>query len=282
MARTWQRVRVTVPTERVPAVGERLHALGTLGFEERAAGGTPRPHRQPWDTGPPPPPPEQTEIIAWFEDDDLAPERVRALLDLAPLDDRVAEGDWEEGWRTTFRPLRVAPGLLIAPPWDAPPGAVVVEPGMAFGTGDHPTTRACLEAVARVVRPGMRVLDVGTGSGILALAAARLGAWAEGVDNDPDAVRQARENAIRNDLPCRFHHLPLAALTGTWDLVVANIFAEALVRLSADILRLTGGRLVVAGVLADREPLVTRAFGTLAPGGRRQDGEWVSLEWVRP
>ena len=149
---------------------------------------------------------------------------------------------------------------------------------MAFGSGDHPTTRACLAGIARLARPGARCLDVGCGSGVLALAAVRLGMQATGVDTDAEAVRIAQENAERNGLAARFEHTRLEALTGTYELVVANIFAEVLVILAPALIARCGGTMVLAGILADRAAMVEAAFSAMRLVARRQDGEWVSLE----
>jgi ribosomal protein L11 methyltransferase len=283
MPTTWQCLRATLPRE----------ALDTLGLEERPADGAAPVVRQPWDTGPAPEPPARVEVLAFFELDGKEKEdaRVSTLrrhfagipgLDLE--DERLSEGDWVERWRTEFRPFEVAPGVMIAPPWDAPPGAMIVDPGMAFGTGEHPTTRACLRAIHRRARAGASLLDVGCGSGILALLGAFLGMRAEGVDVDPTAVRAAHENAERNGLRVPFDTRPVSALRGPYDLVAANLFAEEIARVATDLRRLCGGALVVAGILLDRESQVIDALGAdgvLRLVSRQVEGEWVSLEWER-
>jgi ribosomal protein L11 methyltransferase len=287
---SWQVLRLTLAAEDCEEAIGLLQALGTLGDEERPAGGRPWPFQQPWDTREPRiAPPDRIELLAYFDLDDLAPTRAARLRtafpDLPPgacTEGCLAPGDWEERWRTSFQPFEVGRGVWLAPPWQPLPGALLIEPGMAFGTGQHPTTLCCLEAIARHARPGRTLLDVGCGTGVLALLGARLGMTAEGIDNDPEAVRAARGNARRNDLGCRLDDRPLRALSGRYDLVVANIFAEALLRLSADLVRLTGERLVLAGILADREDRVAGAFAPLAPVGRRLTGDWVALELVRP
>jgi ribosomal protein L11 methyltransferase len=288
MSRSWQLLRVTVPARRAELLQDTLAELGTLGVEERPAGGEPWRVHQPWEQPAAPHRPERVELLAYFEPGDDEQERVRRIQrEIEDLPDaeiavgRVSEGDWEERWRSAFQPLEVAPGVVIAPPWDPVPGSLLIEPGPAFGTGQHPTTLACLKAVARYATPGERLLDVGCGSGVLALLGARLGMEAFGVDCDPEAVRASLDNARRNQLTCGFEARPVGELSGHWDLVIANIFAEELVRMAADLRRLTGRRLVLAGILADRAALVERAMLPLVLDRREQDGEWVCLEYLR-
>jgi ribosomal protein L11 methyltransferase len=287
---SWQVLRFCVPAERVEQALEALSDLGTLGAEERPAAGAAWPIRQPWEGDTlPSPPPRDVELAAYFEFDSGAPDRAVRLAAGLPfltsgaiVEGRLDPGDWEERWRTGFKPIEFAPGHWLAPPWESLPGALIIEPGTAFGTGQHPTTLACLQAVVRHARRGETMLDVGCGTGLLALLAARLGMVAEGTDHDPAAVRAAQENARRNDLPCRFDTRPTRALTGRYDLVVANIYAEALLGIAADLGRLTGRRLVLAGILADRLPRVERAFSALVPARRAWSGDWVTVELVRP
>jgi ribosomal protein L11 methyltransferase len=136
----------------------------------------------------------------------------------------------------------------------------VIEPGYAFGTGEHPTTRACLRAVDRYAKPGETLLDVGCGSGILALAGARLGMQARGIDIDPEAVRAAKEAAALNGLDVPFDTTPIERVEGQWDLVVANLFAEVLAALAPEIRRVARGPIAMAGILADRADLVRAAY----------------------
>jgi len=284
----WRCLVATVPRDAAHRDEELAAGATCLGTEVRPPGGVPWPVRQPWEDGPDPEPPAVVEVLAWFGADAEPQGLLRALAaEGFPADHlevrTVREGDWEEGWRHRFQPFALADGLVIAPPWNAPPGALVVEPAMAFGTGDHPTTRAALEAVVRLARPGEACLDVGCGTGILALAAARCGMIAEGIDCDPEAVRAARGNGVANDLPCRFDSRPLGSLAGRYALVVANLFAETHRRLATDLVRLTDRHLVLAGVLEDRLPsLLGGPFAPLALSGIRRDGEWALLEWVRP
>jgi ribosomal protein L11 methyltransferase len=285
MGQRWQSVRLRLPRERLDEVAALLAQLGTLGFEERAPGGGPLPFWQPWDEPADAPLLPEVEVLAYFEIDGREEERreqiaARLGAQVPCTWETIAEGSWPEQWRTEFRPFEVAPGHVIAAPWNAPPGALVIEPGMAFGTGDHATTRACLRAIHRYGRAGERMLDVGCGSGILALYAARRGMTAEGVDIDPAAIRASAENAHRNALGVRFDQRPLAEVEGPFQLVVANLFAEEILRAAADLERLTGERLVLAGILADREPGLGHAFEELALDEREQDGEWVLQTWL--
>ncbi len=290
MARSWQLLRVTVPTAQAGRFHALLAELGTLGVEERPADGSAWQVHQPWESAPAHAEgPEHVELLAYFDRDAAEATRVEHLEHATSFvpGSRVevgsmTEGDWEERWRSTFVPLEVSPGVLIVPPWEPRPGALVIEPGAAFGTGQHPTTLACLRAVVRYARPGASLLDVGCGTGVLALLGAQLGMVAHGVDCDEHAVRAAAHNARRNDLACTFDARSVRVLTGRYHLVVANIFAEELARLASDLRRLTAERLVLAGILADRAHLVERAMSPLAPQRRSQDGEWVSLEYRRP
>jgi ribosomal protein L11 methyltransferase len=193
----------------------------------------------------------------------------------------LEDGGWEEAWRAHCQPVRVADGLVISPPWCAQPGDLILEPGMAFGSGEHPTTRAMLELIAQRAVSGQRCLDVGTGSGILALAAARLGMDVWGVDTDAQAVGAARDNLHANGLQARIDATPLGRVTGCYDLVVANLYAEVIVMLAPDLVRVCGGTLGVAGVLADKACMVKDALGGLTLVTERPAGDWVSMEFSR-
>ena len=163
--------------------------------------------------------------------------------------------------------------------------ALTIEPKMAFGTGDHPTTALCLAAVDAfcTAHPGASVLDVGTGTGVLALMARKLGAArVVGVDNDPMSVTLARENAAANGIEgVELSGATLEAVQGRFDLVLANILANTLVELAPALVRHTRGRLVLAGVLLHQEDEVREAFeraGAVSDGGARI-GDWVRLDF---
>jgi ribosomal protein L11 methyltransferase len=216
----------------------------------------------------------------------------------APEYRSVAEADWAEAWKSNFRPIRIGRRLHIIPAWLNPPlgpndVAVRLDPGMAFGTGTHPTTHLCLQAIERHLQPGQPMLDLGTGSGILAIAAAKLGAGPIlAVDIDDEAVRVARENAAANGVAERItlDKGSLAeVLAGRYGpqwvgvpFVVANILARVIVDLLGQGLAQTvapGGLLVLSGIL-DSQAYQVRA--ALAPLGltvvaQEQIDDWVAI-----
>lgn len=172
--------------------------------------------------------------------------------------DALEEQNWVQLTQSQFDPIRVSERLWIVPSWhEAPdPAAVnlVLDPGMAFGTGSHPTTFLCLQWLEREVSAGVSVLDYGCGSGILAIAAARLGAArVAGVDIDPQAVEAARANAARNDVTAMFAD-SAAPVAGEYDLVVANILSNPLRVLAPAICAHVrpGGRLALSGILREQ------------------------------
>ena len=205
----------------------------------------------------------------------------------------VRRENWAESWRQHFHALRASDRIWIKPSWEAAPaaGGVVVEmdPGMSFGTGQHATTQGCLQLLDRLgagVR-GKSLLDLGCGSGILAIAAAKLGfGRVLAVDNDPEAVRIAGENCARNgvaqQVACATADITAMTTRRRFDVVAANLLADLLVEHARAIAKtLTvkrSGRLIVSGILTPQYPSVRAAFATL---GLREEtvveiGEWIS------
>lgn len=214
----------------------------------------------------------------------------------------LQEEDWANNWKQYFKPARVGKRMVIKPTWEefaAEPGDIILEvdPGQAFGTGTHPTTRLCLEALESIffheapfagpAAPSpVDVLDVGTGSGILAIAAAKFGApRVVATDIDPKALTVAAENLALNrvDGNVAVTTAPLEEVPGTFAVVVANILAEELVRLAPALVgeMRPGGFLVLSGILSEKEELVRTGFARfpLAPVATTRDAEWCCIAY---
>jgi len=214
----------------------------------------------------------------------------------APTFTSIADHDWTASWRETLPVLHLGRRIVIKPSWReysprpgvTRPDEVILEldPGQAFGTGLHPTTQLCLETLELLVQPGMRVLDLGTGTGILALAAAKLAASIEilAVDNDPNAIAVARRNARMNEVSAniRLLHGSLNDVSGTYDLILANILAPVIIEMAQLGLgaRLRPeGRLVASGILAEQQAEVVTALqqNGMELLSAQQKGDWVVL-----
>ncbi len=194
----------------------------------------------------------------------------------------VAESDWAHAWKDHFHPHRIDDGVVVKPTWrDYRPGpgetVIEIDPGMAFGTGTHPTTALCIRMLRAYITPGDAVLDIGTGSGILLIAAAKFGAGQlVGIDSDPVAVGIAAENLRRNGVdPGRFTVANgnladgVTPPAGGFDLVVANILTEVILELLPALPRLPrpGGIFVGSGIIAENRELVTGAMTISGEGG---------------
>ena len=244
-------------------------------------------------------PPEVT-VKAWFaspEDVAQAKATVKTLKQMAGFDPgtlvitetRVQEEDWAENWKQYYKPMRVGQRLVIKPVWEnyeprAEDLVIDMDPGMAFGTGNHETTRLCLQMIEQHYTGG-RALDIGTGSGILAIALAKLGAAdVTAVDLDPVAVSAARQNVARNGLKEQIAVLQgdLAQdVEGPYAFVSANILADVVIRLAEPLKPLLkeGAHIVVSGIIKERRQDVIDAY--LQAGYRSlrsaEEGEWVAL-----
>jgi ribosomal protein L11 methyltransferase len=201
----------------------------------------------------------------------------------------VADRDWLGEWKKSWQPIAVGEKFLIAPPWseitDAGERFIIrIEPGMAFGTGTHETTRLCLSAIEKYSGGGS-FLDVGTGTGILAIAAALLNTRAriEACDTDADAVLIARENARLNDVAARINFRIGSVeenATASADLVCANLTADVIVPLLPALVGATCGRLILSGILDSQAQWVTERLhelGVTSPLEVASDGEWVAI-----
>jgi len=289
----WLQVRLAITPDQAGALEDQLLELGAVSVTfmdaedqpifEPDLGTTPL-----WT---------HTHLLALFEDDtdeDALFAHLR-LLRGGELPEhqieRIEDQDWERSWMDNFQPMRFGRRLWIVPSWhQAPePGAVnlLLDPGLAFGTGTHPTTALCLEWLDGQPLGGCTVLDFGCGSGILAIAALLLGAeTAVGTDIDPQALEASRDNASRNGVdPARFPlYLPADLPAQPADVVVANILAGPLVQLAATITSRVkpGGRLALSGILAEQAGEVRAAYEEafdLSPTTEKEG--WVRLDGVR-
>jgi len=201
----------------------------------------------------------------------------------------VEDQDWVRLTQSQFEPIRIGEKIWVVPSWhDAPdPDAVILEldPGLAFGTGSHPTTRLCMQWLEQNVRAGETVLDYGCGSGILAIVAKKLGAGdTVGIDIDPNAVEASRYNAERNRVEASFA-LPEAVSEATHDLVVANILSNPLKLMAAMLSARVrpGGRLILSGVLERQADEVAASYAPwIAMSVWRSEEGWVCLHGTRP
>jgi ribosomal protein L11 methyltransferase len=271
---------VTVPADDEDAATAVLWEQGTLGIEVRGEGRG------------------DVALLAYFPDaPGLQPALAAALVPLprARLQRaEVPDVDWVARFREGFRAFDAA-GFLVTPPWgdrssaphpssgpSRPHVTLIVDPGRAFGTGTHESTRLCLGLLRELAKRGPlgRVLDLGTGSGILAVAAARLGARAAtALDLDPEAVAAARHHARLNAVELRLVRADLAAalMPGAFDLVLANIAAPLLVERREEILALAAPVMVLSGLLATDAETVRAAYARAGRIEVRRDGEWAAL-----
>ncbi len=217
-------------------------------------------------------------------------------LTFAPAD--VADEDWAARSQADLRAIRVG-NLIVAPPWDIPARengsasararangqVIVIQPSMGFGTGHHATTRLCLAALQQFNLRGSTILDVGTGSGVLAIAAHRLGAARViAIDDDPDAVQNARENAQLNKAPIDFRVADLRTIMlARFDLVLANLTGGLLMQAAGRLQDLTTprGPMILSGFTRDEEPAVLATFARLRMVDRAQEEEWVCVTLQR-
>jgi ribosomal protein L11 methyltransferase len=327
---TWLELSVDVDPEAVESISEVLAQYGYNGgvvVDQPIIPGADGPEYS-FDTSRP-------ATVRTYVPLDAQAEETRQRIELAlwhfgqiravgPLNTRrLEEQDWANAWKQHYTIQRIGARTVIVPSWleyQPEPDDLVLrlDPGMAFGTGLHPTTQLCLSLVERFVQPAMRVLDLGCGSGILAIAAARLGAAVLALDTDPIAVAATRENVARNDvaglvsvaegslgggaslghwLYATSDHPPttndqpdahgssLVVGRSSFDVIVANIIARVLAALADDMTGALkpGGTLIASGIIADREHEVVSAFtssGLLALE-RRQEGDWVALVYQK-
>jgi ribosomal protein L11 methyltransferase len=261
----WQALKIAANAHTAEILGDALMELGALSVSiEDAHAGTPEEQEIFGEPGEPPAGVWQDALVnALFEADaDLtaivAEAASAAGLPTAPAFEveTVAEQDWVRQTQAQFAPIPISQRLWIVPTWHESPDAsainLILDPGLAFGTGSHPTTRLCLQWLDRNIRGGESVLDYGCGSGILAIAAMKLGAGQViGVDIDPQAIQASQFNAGQNQVTASFY-LPNDAPQVSVDIVVANILTNPLKMLAPMLANAArpGGRIVLSGILS--------------------------------
>lgn len=279
MTLTWHELRVEAPQEFLDAITNFLFELGAAGVQE-----------EPALSG--------TALVAYFRHGDVLPALRSYLHSLgvaaaARLSTRLLpEEDWSVTWRQSFSPLAIGQRLWVHPPWlpSVPPGKVgiCIEPGMAFGTGQHASTVGCLALLEQVVGETtvQRALDLGTGSGILAIALAKLGVSAvTAADTDPTARHVAAANARYNGVERQVRIVEEWRGLGPYDLIVANLFADLLCSFAADFAANLplGGTAICSGYIESDRERVERCFEQVAlvPSRTWQRDEWVTQQFTR-
>ena len=271
---------ISVPDESREAVMYKLAEMGSTGFFEKTV-----------------------NIAAYFEGtsdinalcDEL--EQFRGVLRSSGLDPDFSydyillpEKDWNEEWKKSFKPINVGENLTIVPSWlqdDSGRTSIIIDPGMAFGTGHHETTKRCLMIIERLSQGGqMSLLDVGTGTGILAIGAAKLGMGpVTGVDIDPLAIELALRNAGMNELPdITFIEGGIERVSGSFNIIIANLISDLLIKIShAIVLHVNlGGTVILSGMIVGQENGVINAMQKegLALEKKFIDDKWVTLIFV--
>ena len=290
---SWLSIRIETDCLHADALTDALLDAGALSASiEDADAGTERETPQFGEPGSVTTPGwDRSRVVALLEADTDVDELLAACVPIAGLEsvpaytrETIEEQNWVQLTQAQFDPIRISQRLWIVPSWhDAPdPEAIVLvlDPGMAFGTGSHPTTRLCLEWLEHSVTPGCSLLDYGCGSGILAIAAARLGATEVlGVDIDPQAVTAAHDNAERNQVTAHFAD-STKEISGQYDIVVANILSNPLKALAPAICShvRSGGQLALSGILAEQTDDLIAAYAPYVPLAVADTREgWVCL-----
>ena len=271
-------VHVVVPSDQVEMASLELFELGASGIEERDTDTLVKSRVAPGSL----------LLVASFDDEATAHEAREALSARYPAHVEHVVGDgWRDAWRAYFKPLRIGQRLVVRPSWEeysrAPDELVItLDPGQAFGTGTHESTQLVLAALPAQLSAATRVLDVGTGSGILAIACRLLGAErVDAIDVDSLAITAARENAALNGVAegLSVTDTPLGQLTGAYALVLANIEARVLVPCAASLSARVapGGKLLLSGLLLSDVDPVRAAYAQLEEVARPVRGDWCAL-----
>jgi ribosomal protein L11 methyltransferase len=275
---TFHQFVITIPEPYRDALGAHLITIGSLGVEERRG-----------------------SLIAYFPETideglvlkelDLLRILLRSLVDPVELTVEhtlLPDADWNESWKKNFTPIDAGTLFTILPPWQRSTGnrlPLIIDPGMAFGTGHHETTRSCIVLMERYT-PAVkreRFLDLGTGTGLLAIAAYKLGfTTVVGIDTDPLAIDASKKNLTLNGAgSIEFFEGDIAVAQGTYDMIAANLISGTLMDLAGEIAsRLRNpGIAILSGILSGQDDEVAAAMeqAGLVCGERLRDGKWVSL-----
>jgi ribosomal protein L11 methyltransferase len=292
---TWQQLSVICQADQLVLVEDLMLELGALSISFRDAGDEPIYEPLPGDN----PVWSESVVTATFAADS-DPEALQQRL-AASLPPRLAQSvsrdsfqdcDWEQAYRQHFSPIQCAPKLWIVPTWLEPPDPdatnIRLDPGLAFGTGGHPTTALCLEWLASKALQGQQLIDFGCGSGILAIAAIKLGAnRVSAVDIDPQALDACQSNMAINSISKTSiqRYLPNEVGTDTCDLLIANILAGPLLELRDQFARLVrpGGYILLSGILVSQLPEVQSVYSEIfAMQPARQHDGWACIAGQRP
>jgi len=227
---------------------------------------------------------DELDTIAWGVEQfvEALQKALKEEIDVEISVSRKRNSDWVKAYQESITPVEVAP-FYIHPTWDKPKEGCInisIDPALAFGTGHHPTTASSLQAVAKYVKEADEVIDVGCGSGILAIAAAKLGASVDACDTDPVSVGNTLENVDENGTVLRNVWEGSASMTkGVYDVVIANIVADVLVFIAGDLKRVLkpGGILILSGIMDKYEDKILKTYADMHIVERISQDEWITL-----
>ncbi len=280
--KNWITVTINLPPEYLENISSFLFSLGCSGIQENENSFSVFFEEAVWNNE------QRTLLIEYIKQD--YPDFAQDSMVISDVENQ----DWNEKWKENFKPLRISDHLIVLPEWEnyqkkAGEETIIINPKMAFGTGHHETTKLILQLLPKYLKPGINVLDAGTGSGILAIYAARLGASAvTAFDNDPVAVENADENFELNDVKGKITSFTgeISLLKGQkFSMITANINRNVLLDLAGDMHRyiVNEGCLILSGLLAVDLELIDKSYsenGWLLVE-KKQDGEWLALVFER-
>lgn len=284
MKETWFAATIEAKDDDVDLISHLMHKMGCNGIVEEASETV-----------------GQTRLTAYFKAEGFSKKTLKdqlekifsqypALPKLTPQIATAGSNNWQNNWRQWFKPFEIVPGIIVAPSWEnyaakADEKVITLDPGMAFGTGLHETTRLCALEIHKLRSRHNSLLDVGTGSGLLAILASKMGIKKiEAVENDPEAVVVAEENFKINNVVDICVKKSLSDIKGTFDIVVANILLLTLIELKDELIKSVGPRgfLVLSGITNDQEDRIKQSFEPpLKLLEVSRQGEWSAITFRR-